>query len=346
MNLLIITDYAAPYEGNFIQSLKSLENRILKNGKMVYLFPLRSKEFDWVNDFAKIHKVYFFTSKTKDIINTIKNINKAENIDIIYSHFTLFKTQKAVKYVRVLNKKVKLVQHFHNHYFNVRNPMYKWCFNGDLNIGCSKSVGESLPYKKSTYVDNAIDFERLKICDENFEFAEKDKLQITMFGFDYRRKGVDIAIKAIEPIVEKLNIHLNIVVSVGSENIKEQIINDFGVVPSWINIIEARNDIATYLTKSKLFISSAREEGFCYALVEAGYCGALLISSKIAGVPYHIPNCNVFESEDVVQFTKVIRETILKHDTMNKEETKQYIEENYHINKWRDNIYNELMNIL
>ncbi|MFI3326693.1 MAG: glycosyltransferase family 4 protein [Clostridia bacterium] len=346
MNVLIITDYAAPYEGNFMQSLKSLDNRVSQNGKMVYLFPEKSKDFDWVSEFTKIHKVYFFTTETKDIVKTIKDINNKENIGIMYSHFALFKTQQAIKRVRLFNRKIKLVQHFHNHYFNVKNPIYKWCFNGDLNIGCSKSVGESLPYKNSTYVDNAIDFERLKVADSNFEFQQKDKIQITMFGFDYKRKGVDLAIKAIEPLVNKLNLHLNIVLSVGEENIKNLIIKEFEKVPCWVTILKPRTDIATYFNKTQIFISPSREEGLCYSVLEAAFCGCILVTSKITGIPYHIPNFKVFESENVTEFTKILEETIATYNNINKKETNKYILENYHINLWSENVYEKLINLL
>lgn len=344
MNLLVITDYAATYEGNFIQSLKSLEQK--NKGKTIYLFPNKAKEFHWVQQFEKKHKVYYFTSETKDIVKRISLVVKNENVSIMYSHFALFKTQKAIKIVKILNKDVKLVQHFHNHYFNVKNPLYKWCFNGDLNIGCSKSVGDSLPYHNSTYVDNAIDFERLKEFDENFEFPQKDKYQITMFGFDYKRKGVDIAIKAIEPIVEKLNLHLNIVISVGKDDIKNSIIQDFEKIPSWISLMDARNDIATYLNKSDMFILAAREEGFCYALIEAGYCGCSLISSKIPGVPYHVPGCRVFESENDLELSKVIENIVLKKNDFDNTETKNYILKNYHVDLWSDKIYQKLQNLI
>ena len=203
-----------------------------------------------------------------------------------------------------------------------------------------------MPYKNSTYVDNAIDFERFKIYDEKFEFPQKDKIQITMFGFDYKRKGVDLAIKAMQDISDELNLHLNIVVSVDKESIQRQIIEEFSSIPKWVDILEPRNDIATYLNKTDVFISPSREEGFCYALVEAGYCKCLLISSKIPGVPYHIPNCKVFESEKFEELTTQIKETVKLYRQIDKNQTKKYIEENYHIDLWSEKIQKKLNEVL
>lgn len=132
MNVLIITDYAAPYEGNFIQSLKNLESTV--EGEMFYLLSEKTKEIEWVKIFEKKHKVYYFSNETKKIEKIIQEIVQMKSINILYSHFCLLKTQKAVKKNRIFNKKIKLVQHFHNHYFNVKNPLYKWSFNGDLII--------------------------------------------------------------------------------------------------------------------------------------------------------------------------------------------------------------------
>ena len=41
-NILIVTDYSAPYEGNFIESLKFLEEKMKVNGNKVVWY-IKSK---------------------------------------------------------------------------------------------------------------------------------------------------------------------------------------------------------------------------------------------------------------------------------------------------------------
>ena len=57
--IIHIAQYAAPYEGNFIKSLKFLETSLAEIGcKMAYIFPEKAKEQSWWNDFEKSHTVY------------------------------------------------------------------------------------------------------------------------------------------------------------------------------------------------------------------------------------------------------------------------------------------------
>jgi len=67
VNCLIITDYAAPYAGNFIESIKSL-NLYAKqnNNEIVYLFPKRAMRLEWVKNLIEKDKftIYFFKDDT------------------------------------------------------------------------------------------------------------------------------------------------------------------------------------------------------------------------------------------------------------------------------------------
>lgn len=146
-------------------------------------------------------------------------------------------------------------------------------------------------------------------------------------------------------IAEELNLHLNIIISVGKVEIEKLIREEFSDVPAWITLLEARNDIATYLNKTHIFLSTSREEGLCYALVEAGYCCCRLISSKIPGAPYYIPNCKVFESENADNLIQVIKETVTILAETQFDESKKYIEEYYPIAQWSEKIYEKLKEV-
>ena len=103
-NMLIITDYSAPYEGNFIESVKSLHKKCIEKGNnIVYLFPERAKKLEWIRKLENVQnfKIYYFKDDTLfNLINKIKKIIKENDIKIIYSHFCRHKTQLAVKIVR------------------------------------------------------------------------------------------------------------------------------------------------------------------------------------------------------------------------------------------------------
>lgn len=333
-NILIVTDYVAPYEGNFIMSLKKLEESVKKDGgKFYYFFPKKARKIDWVSN---LNNVFFLEEY---ILKNIKILNKfleKENIDIMYSHFCLPKTQLAVKISRILHRKVKLMHHFHNHYVLpnqfLKKLVFKFIFKGDINIGCSKDVAKSIPYKNKTYVTNAIDFARLNDY-ENIKLAENNKFIILMFGYTYERKGVDLAIKSISELKNN-KIILAISISKNPEEFKQCIINDFGKIPDFVRILEPRNDIATYYKASNLFLSAAREEGFCYAIVDSMYCGTPCICTKLEGQPNEIPDLITVESENVEKLSKAIKLVLDKKNNFSKKLVKKYVINTYGIDNW------------
>lgn len=333
-NILIVTDYVAPYEGNFIMSLKKLEESIKKDGgNFYYLFTQKARNIDWVSN---LNNILFLE---EDILKNIRILNKLikeKNIDIMYSHFCLPKTQLAIKISRILNRKIKLMQHFHNHYDLpdnfLKKIVFKFIFKGDINIGCSEDVAKSIPYKNKTYVTNAIDFSRLNDY-ENIKLADDDKFIILMFGYTYERKGVDLAIKAISRLKNN-KIILAISISKNPEEFKQCIIKDFGKIPDFVQILEPRNDIATYYKASNLFLSAAREEGFCYAIVESMYCGTPCICTKLAGQPNEIPDLITVESENVEQLSKAIKLVLDMKNKFSEKLVKKYIINIYGIDNW------------
>jgi hypothetical protein len=58
--VLHLTDYGAPYAGNFIASLSALEQFLSdRGGRMVYALPPRASERAWAQDFSQSHDVRF-----------------------------------------------------------------------------------------------------------------------------------------------------------------------------------------------------------------------------------------------------------------------------------------------
>ena len=60
MNILQVCAYAAPYPGNFIKSLLSLDEELRKNGhNTFYAFPEKSQSFEWCKELQRKTEVYF-----------------------------------------------------------------------------------------------------------------------------------------------------------------------------------------------------------------------------------------------------------------------------------------------
>ena len=352
MKILIYANYLAVYEGNFISSLKVLENKFReKQIQVIWCFPIEAERLDWVQNMKKTRKIYFLESDIYKGKKSLKKMVEKEKIDIIYAHFINLKEK--IMFMIIQHKyKIKCITHEHNHIKKnkcLKKKIKMFIERKFIHIGCSKDVEQDmLAYgiKKEnvTYVENAIQFERLekweKLKNSYYNIPE-NAIKILMFGGGYYRKGVDIAIGAINKLnsQKKLNIYLLIVCSGGQDEIKSTIYREYGKI-EWIRVIKAREDVATYYKFADIFISPSREEGFCYSLIEAAYCGCKVIGSRIpAQRDLKIPDIEWFESENIEELCKKIIFSINKERD---NRIPQIVKENYNIDTWA----NDIMNIL
>ena len=187
-------------------------------------------------------------------------------------------------------------------------------------------------------VANAIDFNRLALIEElereDYIDNPKDTL-ILMFGYNYTVKGVDIAIKAVKQLNEScFGTTLLICAAAGSDEIALEIAREFSEVPSFIRIVPPRTDVASYYKLCDIFLSASRTESFCYALREAGYCGALPVASDIAAHT-GIPEAELFTSEDSRDLYEKLKAAILSDNKLERVQSQvKSIEKSCSISAW------------
>lgn len=340
-NVLVIADYAAPYKGSFMSSMLTLREvrDSLEKGPTFFCLPEEAKKKDWVNEFGKV--VYFKRHILQDAM-TISRFVREKKIEVIYAHFCEKELMLMLKLVKMMNPRVKIVEHLRNHFDAAKNPikriLKRMIYSADLYIGCSKSVAEKLPFKKTKcrYATNAIYLPRLDEY-EKVELAGKGDFVVLMFGRPYYRKGVDLAIKAIQEL-ENPKIKLVISLSVLRKEFEAEIRKDFGEIPEFVKIVPPRNDIGSYYHAANLFISPAREEGFCNAIPESMYCGIPCISSDIDGIPREIPDLILFKSKDFKQLSRDIKLVYDKKNKFDAKKVKKYVEDNFSVTEWAKKI--------
>jgi glycosyltransferase involved in cell wall biosynthesis len=358
-NVLQFMCFRSPYGGSFFKSLLRLENTLKKNDgiEMIYLFHTDTSDIDWVQDLIKDgKKIYFLTSNFLKDILIIKKIIVQHNIRYLHAHFAGTKYFFLFKVVKMLyNKELFIIRHLRNHDQPrgiVNESLRKILNDIDLYIGCSESVAVEfrknfkLDSKKVTHVTNAIDFERL----DQFEELKREELGVDpqtivflMFGFDYHRKGVDIVLEAMNNLVNQdKNVCLLLSLSINRKFIESKITERFSEIPSWLKILKPRDDIASYYKLSNYFISAAREEGFCNALVESAYCERPIITSDIPGPrSLNIPHTYKFTSENVAELQKVMLSAISLTANRKKKITsdqKAYVKKAYNLDLWANQI--------
>lgn len=349
MNILFICGYAADYKGNFIESLMQLDKTLNDCQKACYIFPQEAKNKKWVNELQSAGaKVFFNTNSLSGEVMLQSSICKENNIDIIYHHFWNLRDCLASKILKLMDSNLKIVIHYHNEYplsqSYFREKIKYWILNVDMEIGCGKYVAEGVAkagYSNVKWIDNCINFSRLNYYET---FPVKQGLNLLTFSsYGYEIKGIDISIKACFAARKKnIPVNLLIVVSSNRNEIESKIITEFkelGVdVPEWIQILPARNDVATYYRSVDAYLNSSRSEGFCYASVEAIYCGAQVIQSDHPGNRLDIPRTIIYRGGEVDDCTKAIEELYYRKQNNeicqdNKIQHK-YVIDNYSIDIW------------
>jgi len=357
-NVLQFLCFRSPYGGSFFKSLLRLE-QTLKNDAtdMVYLFHENVSDIPWVQGLIDEGKnIYFLNGNFSQDIFTIKKIVARHNIKYVHAHFAGTRQFTMFKIVKKLYKSdLVIIRHLRNHDKPrgfVAESVRKALNHVDLYIGCSESV--AIEYRKNfklnngkvTYVTNAIDFNRLndyeKLNRGDFYISSHTTVFL-MFGFDYYRKGVDLVLEAMDGLVKQgQDVCLLLSLSVNRDAIESRIKDRFGEIPEWLRILKPRDDIASYYNLSDYFISAAREEGFCNALVEAAYCERPIISSNIPGPQtLNIPHTYMFESEDVAGLQNAMLSVTSLTDDKKKQiilDQKAYVEKAFDLDVWAHQI--------
>jgi glycosyltransferase involved in cell wall biosynthesis len=365
--VLFIMDYAAPYRGNFIPSILNLAGNAGREGLgVVFLFPEAARNIEWVIEFQKEHDgVYFidrsfFSKKIRfSNIALVRRIIRKENVRIIHTHFVAYNYSLLLLKI-LLRGRVSFIGNFMNEFLPARNKWFRikvlvtrQIF--DLIIASSDGVKKSIinagiPDKYVTTVFNSLDPGHLEISEKVDFRVEPGESVILMFGWTYKRKGVDIAVKAINELVGTgKKIRLVVAMAGGFDIVENGIREITGTLPGWITLKGPAQNIASYYNASDIFLSSSREEGFTYSVLEAAYCSPMLIMSRIEGHPLDLPFSESFEGENVEELKKTILKVLsftADERKMIRKAQKEYVLSVYDVNKWSGYIIKEYLKFL
>lgn len=359
-NVLIISDYAASYRGNFIPSIEAIETHLREYGlanetaRAVFVFPEPAKSQFWAKDFSLKYPTYFISRSfntrhfTWNDIVFFRYILKKEHIDLIHTHFLFYNYVLCIAHY-TFARHIPIIGHFHNQFMipSTRSAILKrWIVEHTYTriLGVSASVADGVKRythcKNVGYVMNAIAFERLN----NYEsICLKDspaQYVILMAGWPALVKGVDVAVKAIEKLHKSkgLDIKLCIVQSGDFLQTEHCIITALGKMPRWVQLLSPREDIATYYYAADIFLSASRTEACPYCLVEAAYCSPMLVCSDIPGPnELLIDGMQLFFTEDVDAAAEAVYLQLTLPDSEKnviRQNRKQSVIEHYGLHNW------------
>lgn len=367
--IIHLLDYGPEYSGNFISSIIKLDRTLKPNGKyrQILVFTDKTLGKDWLKEIYNENISVYFIPKGVNILQRTKQIReiiKKEEGHIIHSHFSYFDSIVGALSMlyKVLGKDIKSYWHMHSD-FPKKNTLYgkiklliKYRMIGRLvNIitvsnKLKKDVeNEGFSSKNVFLLHNGIDTERatnnmLSIRELKKEVRiDNDTVLFLAFGTKPQIKGIDILLDAMEMLYKDIEDKAKLLI-VGKSELVDYLNHRYNNnYPKWLNILPPKENVADYYSLSDVFVSSSRGEGFSYSVGEAMANGVPIISSDIPGLHWtkEAEGVKFFESENPIPLYKLLKQM----SSLTSKERKaignyniSYIENNYSISKWVDNI--------
>ena len=369
--ILHLTDYGAPYAGNFIASLTALESLLDSNeAKTVYVLPSRASDRVWAQEMAQTHDVRFLKNGGFfSYLRQVRGLLKETNADVLHEHFIHFSEKLAAWFAsKTCGHRVKTVLHLHNHIELPKSPLLRlphmlYFRSVSRFVCCSESVAahiiaDGVTKERVRVAQNAIAFERLDCFDSSvrasLHLPQQAKLAL-MFGYNYSIKGVDLAVNAVRLLREREGLPVTLAVALSSnlEQVRLRICAELGVsdVPDWILLLPPREDVSSYYRMADVFLSPSRQEGFCYALVEAAYCRTPVLASAIdAQKDLALPKSAFFPPEDVEALASALLRVLSEEHTASRaqalEQAGERVRQTYALSRWAERVLAAYLEIL
>ena len=346
--VLHICDYAANYRGNFMDSLESLE-KYHDHVKNFYLFPARAQHTsakEWIQELNKEQEIAYIQKENLfSNVLLLLNILKKHKINRIVRHFS---DKKMDLLIRIFFDGKKVIRFFHNDCKPAGNVVMQKIkevlYKGNKMVGVSDAITSHIKAVYPQYsvhsLVNAINFARL---DHMEEFQKADGISLLIMGWDYERKGVDLAVKAAHALREKYDLTLQIVGGINEEEVKKLACKILGEEADWIHYLPPTNHIGTYFAKNDIFLSPSRQEAFGYANIEAAYCKNSIVLSRVDGQgELQIEGAYWVESDNIEDLTQKLEQAVLELSLPEKiaqrEQVRAQVMQNYSLQEWSNKL--------
>jgi len=346
--------YPSPYLGGSGALITGLNDCHCLADKIsfIYVFPKPTNQLtaEWRNNLKQ--KGYsiidsFSFSKLSLIKNALKIIKK-EKPDVV--HFYFCSNAAACVVARLISPKIKVFINEDNHQFpsKFKRALKRLITPKNVSfIAVSESLRmnfqEIYPRSIVRSLPNGLDFSKF---DNQLSFSVYDFSgivsrapfkKILMFGFDYYRKGVDLALKALSSLnASSLEYVMVISLSSNFDEVKEKCIETLGCIPEWLQLRKADLKLPPY-PSFDMFIAPSREEGFHLAVVEAAYCGLRIVASDIdVHKELNVSGKVLFASGDSSSLAQAIEASFSKN--IDFDQQRQTLLETYSISRWRETL--------
>ena len=357
MNILIAADYSTPSSGNFIASLVEL-GRVLKknNDNLYFIFPEAPNTLSqesWVHWLeSEGFVVYLTRHKNGDqAFDFLCDVIQKNNIDILHLHFGMF---HKIALNKAKSLPAKIIIHDHMDFAVGSNYYIQWIkcalislvyrFNKISIVSVNPQKNNSYLFARNHYLPNGISLIRnvsnslnREDCRRELGIASDEKLCLFL-GWDIYRKGLDIAIEAVNKLREKNSKVILGIVGVGEhpgQDAIDFIYNKTGIDPhiEWIRYLPSREDMFAYHRAADVYLSASRSEAFSYGILEAISQNVPVVVSDIKGTSWckNYSKVVFYATESSQDCAEAIDKMLFLYET---ESNYKEIMQDYSIEKW------------
>lgn len=225
------------------------------------------------------------------IRNLIKEINLTKPIDVLYFNCfrnAIYSFNLGIPYYVNIND--------HHTYIKPRNYIWKLLSYQVLQKANKNFVNSTFTLNKVLAYHNLnknkflVTGKGIDLKDFQFVYNEvKDTVNILFIGSQFHRKGLDIALKALRILKNKLphEIKLHIVGESGDDIKKYDEMVDEYALQNYVVFLgrQGKDEIVRLHNKAHFFILPSREEAFGVSIIEALASGSTVIASNTGGIP-------------------------------------------------------------
>ena len=339
--VLELLNYAAPYAGNFLSSIRALADALRGRGaETVLVFPESARSRAWAPALERDFPVYYLPHGTAKAAGLLRRVIRKHDVKCVHSHFTDSHFYLPLR-IALLGKPIPHVYHAHSlpHFSRGSMALRRRIIHADRILCVSETVQSAYlaaGFSGCVLVPNGVDLERLQQtqtirCPHPF---------VLLFGYDFRIKGIDVALDAFGRYDPEHRFTLGICVAGHGDQAREALCARFGAVPEWVQLLPPREDVGTYYRAADVFLSASRTEGMPYAVLEGAYCGLPLALSDI---PQHrqlgLPRAEWFPTEDAQALFDCVCRAVQTTETA---QNAAYVAEKFSLQTWTQNVLLQL----
>lgn len=339
--VLELMNYTAPYEGNFLRSIRALAEALTERGmRTVLVFPDGAQKNPWAASLADDYPVYFLPRGTLAAARLLRRVCREHDVVSVHSHFVNSRFYLPLR-LALCGKAVPHIYHAHSlpHFSRGSMALRRYVLGASRVLCVSGSVRQAYVaagFSGCVLVPNGVDFERLRPA-EPLDCAHPFVL---MFGYDFAIKGIDAALDAFARFDAAHRFTLGICVAGHAEEAQAALRARFGETPDWVRLLPPREDVGAYYRAADVFLSASRTEGMPYAVLEAAYCGLPLVLSDIE--PHRqlgLPRAEQFPQAD----GRALYDAVCRAEqTGGMPENAAYVSERYSMQAWTENVLSQL----